>query len=283
MRRILALTCVAAVLLGMAACNVTTGSGTNSTASADSTVWNPSDHAESSANPLPDNSTPETVSAPSASDASVVSEPSEVSRPSETASSEPAASDGSEPSEQQKDLRWVLVDTKYELTKDVDDDGHKYQYSYEGMVDGALRMKMNGGFYDGDNSGHVCRYYECTPPPETFARDALLSVDLRLFTKEYTCPKGDMVWCPGTSFHLKMWDKYFFTDQNGETELYPGKDNNKPYVHGNVDLRKTVSLQLPPEGRSIDECWEGFGISLRWDFGGGYYEWFYELKDLNQQ
>ena len=177
-------------------------------------------------------------------------------------------------------LYWVLVDSKYNESGNTDDGAHQYRVSNEGVTDGVIRVKYSGGYYGEDNPNHCTRTYECSTPPEYFPLDGTVSVNLRLVTTDFTAAReGWGTYCPGTSFELRFgMTGYPFTDKDGEYELYTGEPNNRPYVYGNVDISGSFSYQFPPAGRKAEDFNEGAGISLRWNFGGGQYEWFYELK-----
>ena len=182
---------------------------------------------------------------------------------------------------EQAELYWVLVGSGYTLNQVVNDGDHHYTPSYGGVVDGMELIWYDGGFY-GSGPSHCKRGYMCSIPPEYVAQTGTISLTLRIVTEEFDVggKEDAAVWCPGTGVQLlDGWNKIPLTDENGEDELYTGSGNNRPYVHGNVDISKTFSCTLPPNGRPADDFRAGDKITLRWSCGGGTYEWTYELKE----
>lgn len=177
------------------------------------------------------------------------------------------------------ELMWVLVDSHYGLSNDVNDGDHHYRYSYLGEEDGKVCFKMDGGFYGDGGQSHCSRIYKCTIPVSTFPTSALLQVEMQLFVEEFTVSKaGSAVWVPDEFFEVRTYDNYSFMSETGFSKLFVGPADNKMYPTANASAKDTFSLYFPPADHLVSDYREGQQITLRWNFGGGSYDWVYELK-----
>ena len=81
---------------------------------------------------------------------------------------------------------YVLVDTSYYVADDTDNEYYNISRSCQGIIDGKVRFKQSGGYYQDDKNYFKSDvYYECQQPPSALSPGQEITLQMSITVENY--------------------------------------------------------------------------------------------------